>query len=55
MWYALKLGLSMSEALTAPFSQILSLVAIGQIEAGAERKLSDAEEQDEFMKLLMRR
>ena len=55
MWYALKMGLSMHEALTAPYALILSLIAVSQISEGAERKLSTEEEQDEFMKMLTRK
>lgn len=49
------MGLSLHEALTAPYSLLLSLIAVGQIEGGADRKLSLEEEQDEFMKLLSRK
>lgn len=53
MWYGLKTGLTRREALSIPFAQLLNLIAIEQIKnEGAERKLTAAEEENEFMKLL---
>lgn len=45
--------MSRDEALSLPLSELLDLIAIEQIKAeGAKQKLTLAEEQDEFMKLL---
>lgn len=56
LWYGLHLGLCREEALSVPLSELLDLIAVEQIKSeGARQKLTQEEEQDEFMRLLDRR
>ena len=54
LWYGMKTGLSLREAWTVPYSFLLDLSAMEQIKhEGAELKPTAAEEQDEFMQMLL--
>ena len=47
------MGLTRNEALSIPFSLLLDLIAIEQIKnEGAHRKASEADEEEEFFRLL---
>lgn len=53
LYYGLMIGMTRDETLSIPYSQLLDLIAVHQIkQEGAEAKPTEAEEMDDFMRLL---